>query len=205
MKRFGCLALLVVLFLGGWGIYRAANMARVGGVAFSKLPPQAQKQRRVEAQQLVQNIETIAREARESSKSGTQNSPKTFEVKASEAQLNTLLQDRLRTEKFPISDLRIGLSRGLVIVQGTVKYGGVEWPATISGALDAKNGALRYQIESLSVTGLPAPPKLRDKAQKAIENGLQKALANKNRANFDSVEIAPGELTVRGQTGGNAD
>lgn len=198
MKRFGCLALLVVLLFGGWGIYRAVNPPRVGGVAFSKLPPQTQKQRRVEAQQLVERIETIARDARQNRAA---NAPKTFEVQASETQLNTLLQDRLRTEKFPISDLRVGLDSGQISVQGTVKYGGIEWPATIAGALTAKNGELRYEIQSLSVTGLPAPAKLRAKAQKAIENGLQKAFASQNRARFESVEIAPGLLTVRGQTG----
>lgn len=198
MKRFSTLTLGAMLLFCAWGIYQATRPPRPSRAAFSQLPPQAQKQRRAEAQRLVQNIEEIARQARQNDKAHVK---KPFVIQASEEQLNTLLQDRLRTEKFPISDLSVALSSNQLTLQGTAKYSGVDWPATISGTLQAQNGALRYQIESLSVSGLPAPSALRDKAQKAIENGLQKAFANQQRARIDAVEITPGKLTLRGQTG----
>lgn len=198
MKRFGCLALLALLLLAGWTGYHVAFPARVGGAAFSQLPPQEKQQRRAQAQNLVTQIEEVARQARKNEPNAP---PKTFVVEASEEQLNTLLQDRLRTEKFPISDLRVGLSQDLLTLQGTAKYGGIDWPATISGTLKAKNGALDYQIESLGVSGYPAPGQLRKKAQSAIETGLQKAFEKRDHARIESVEIAPGKLTVRGQTG----
>ena len=197
MKRFGCLALSVMLLFGGFGIYRAAFPPRLSGPSFQQLSPQTQKQRRVEAQTLVEQVESIARDAR---RKDSEPKSKTFTVEASEEQLNTLLQDRLRTEKFPISDLRIGLSKQQITVQGIAKYGGIDWPASISGTLEAQNGALSYRIQSLTVSGRPAPAKLRAKAQDAIESGLQKAFSSENRARIDSVEIEPGKLTVRGQT-----
>ncbi len=209
MKRFGCFSLLVLLLCGGWFFYRVAFPPRIGGTPFSQLPPQTQQQRRAAAQQLVQQIEAIARpkrsvanrdDAKAKAQTEAQN-PEPFVITASEDQLNTLLQDRLRTEKFPVSDLSIGLSQDILSLQGNAKYKGVTWPVTISGALTAQNGALQYNIQSLSVTGLPAPGKLRDQAQKAIENGLKKAFANPNRARIESVEITPGKLVLRGQTG----
>lgn len=193
MKRFGVFVLLIALLLSVREIYRAVFPPRVSA-PFSKLPPQVQKERRIEAQNLVAQVEAVARDAK------VADAPKVFVVQASEAQLNTLLQDRLRTEKFPISGLQIRLFNNILQVQGIAKYGGIDWPATISGTLQARNGALSYRIESLSVTGLPAPRKLRDKAQKAIESGLQKAFAGQNRARIDAVEITPGQLTIRGQT-----
>ncbi len=193
MKRFGCLVGLLVLIFGGFVAVRTFFPARVGGAAFSELLPQTQKERRLEAQKLVERIEDVERDARQSEK-------KNFEISATENQLNTLLQDRLRTEKFPISDLRVGLSPGTLTLQGQVKYSGIEAPATLSGSLGAKNGVLVYNIESLSVSGLPAPKKLRDKAQNAIEDGLQKAFGREKRARVESVKIGDGKLVVSGTT-----
>ncbi len=198
MKRFSYFTILVVLLVAGLAIYRTVFPPRPGGAAFSQLPPQTQQKRRVEAQNLVENIEKIAREARQKGPNPTK---KTFVVTATQEQLNTLLQDRLRTEKFPISDLSVTLLEDRLNLQGNAKYSGIDWPATISGTLRAQNGALSYQIDSLAVSGLPAPAKLREKAQSAIQNGLQKAFANQNGARIDAVEIVPGKLTVRGQTG----
>ncbi|PQV65218.1 hypothetical protein B1R32_102227 [Abditibacterium utsteinense] len=194
MKRIGCLAFLVVLIFGALGAYRAFFPPRVGGAAWSQLPPQTQKQRRAEAQKLVEKVEEIARDAHK-------NKNKTFEITASEDQLNTLLQDRLRTEKFPISDLRAGLTPGVLILQGQLKYQGFEVPASLSGSLAAQNGALIYRIDSLSISGLPAPGKVKEKAQKAIEDGLQKAFGSEKNAKIESVTIGQGQLQIAGKTG----
>ncbi len=194
MKRIGCLPFLVVLLFGAWGAYRAFNPPRVGGASFSQLSPQTQKERRVEAQKLVKQVEEIARGARTKEK-------KRFQISASEEQLNTLLQDRLRLGKFPISDLRADLTPGVLTLQGSAKYQGFDVPATISGSLQAQGGALTYQIDSLLISGLPAPGKLKDKAQKAIEDGLQKVFGREKNARVEAVEISDEKLLIEGTTG----
>lgn len=193
MKRFGCLALLAVLGLGAWVGYRTLFPARVGGVAFQQLPPQTQKQRRAEAQKLVEDVEKVARAAKKEEK-------KAFTLSATEQQLNTLLQDRLKTEKFPIRDLRVGLSPGTLTVQGTVNYQGFDVPATLDGALSAQNGELVFEIDSLQLSGLPAPSAWKEKAQKAIGDGLRKALGGGKNARIENVVVENGKLTVSGRT-----
>lgn len=192
-NRLGCLALLAVLGLGAFIGYRVLFPARVGGVAFEQLPPQAQKQRRVEAQKLVEDVEKVARAAKKEEK-------KPFTLTATEEQLNTLLQDRLKTEKFPIRDLRVGLSPGKLTVQGTVNYQGFDVPATLEGALSAQNGELVFEIDSLQLSGLPAPSAWKDKAEKAIGDGLRKALGGGKNAHIESVIVESGKLTVSGRT-----
>ncbi|HEX9998459.1 MAG TPA: LmeA family phospholipid-binding protein [Abditibacterium sp.] len=194
MKRFGCIALLVVLGFGAFGAYRALYPPRVGGEAFSQLPPQTQKERRQEAQKLVESVEEVARAARKNEK-------KTFELTVTENQLNTLLQDRLRTEKFPIRDLRAGISPGVLTLQGVAVYQGFDVPATLSGTLKAENGALVFTVDSLSLSGLPAPNQWKEKAQKAIGDGLQKAFARERGARVTDVTLETGKMTVKGNTG----
>lgn len=194
MKRIGSISLLIVLALGGWATYRVLYPPRVGGVAFSQLAPQAQKQRRVEAQKLVEDVEQVARSARHNEK-------KRFTLVASEDQLNTLLQDRLKTEKFPIRDLRAGLSPDLLTLQGTANYQGFDVPATLTGTLSARAGALIFNVTSLQLSGLPAPGALKEKAERAIGDGLQRAFQGNARARLESVRIESGKLTVTGTTG----
>lgn len=194
MKRLGCLAALVIVGFFSFGVYRSVFPPRVGGVAFSQLPPETQKERRAEAQRLVEDVEQVARSARRKEN-------KNFSLTATEDQLNTLLQDRLRTEKFPISDLRAGLSPGVLTLQGTVKYQGFDVPATLDGTLEAQNGALQFQINSLSLSGLPAPGNIKEKAEKSISQGLQKAFSKDSNARVEKVIIESGKLTVQGRTG----
>jgi hypothetical protein len=194
-NRLGCLAALVMLGFGGWGAYRALNPPRVGGVAFNQLPPATQKERRVEAQQLIKQVEEVAKAAKKDER-------QPFTLTASEDQLNTLLQDRLRTEKFPIHDLRVGLSPDLVTVQGSANYQGFDVPATLSGRLSAQNGALVFQVDSLQLRGFPAPGSLKEKAEKSIGDGLRQAFARDSKALIDEVIIEDKRLTVRGQTTG---
>jgi hypothetical protein len=194
MKRLGCLAALVVIGFFGFGVYRAMVPPRVGGVPFSQLAPETQKERRAEAQKLVEDIEDVARAARKKER-------KNFSLEVSEEQLNTLLQDRLRTEKFPIDDLRAGLAPGVLTLQGTVKYQGFDVPATLNGTLQAQNGTLDFKIDSLSLSGLPAPGGIKDKAEKAIGGGLQKAFDKDSKARIEKVTIETGKMAVEGRTG----
>ncbi|RYG69194.1 hypothetical protein EON80_10265 [bacterium] len=193
-KRLGCLACLVVLGFFGFGVYRALYPPRVGGVAFSQLPPETQKERRADAQKLVEQVEDVARSARKKER-------KEFKLEVTEDQLNTLLQDRLRTEKFPIDDLRAGLSPGILTLQGTAKYQGFDVPATLNGTLEAKDDTLDFQIDSLSLSGLPAPGNIKEKAEKAISEGLKKAFRKDGSAKIEKVEIGEGKMMVEGRTG----
>lgn len=194
MKKFGCLAILIVLGFAAYGAYRAANPPRVGGVAFKELPPATQKARRVEAQKLVEQVEDVARAAKKNEK-------KPFTLTATEEQLNTLLQDRLKTEKFPIRDLRAGLSTDQMTLQGTVNYQGFDAPATMTGTLSAQGGTLQFSVDSLQIAGLPAPGGWKEKAQKAVDGSLNKAFSHDRNARIESVQIENGLLTVKGQTG----
>jgi hypothetical protein len=193
-KGCGCLASLLVLGFLGFAAYRVFVPARVGGVPFSQLPAQTQKERRADANKLVEKIETVARAAKK-------NKRETFTLNVSEDQLNTLLQDRLRTEKFPIDDLRAGLSPGVLTLQGTVKYQGFDVPATLDGTLEAKDGTLDFKIQSLSLSGIPAPDKIKDKAESSIGDGLKKAFSKESNAHIDKVTIEAGKMTVEGRTG----
>jgi hypothetical protein len=190
---FGCFALLIVLGIGAFIGYRTLYPPRVGGVAFNQLPPQTQKERRAEAQKLVEQVENVARAAKRDEK-------KRFTVSATEEQLNTLLQDRLKTEKFPIRDLRVGLSPRTLTAQGTVNYQGFDVPATLDGALAARNGELVFDINSLKLSGFSAPAEWKQKAQQAIGDGLRKALGGGKGARIESVEVESGKITVSGQT-----
>lgn len=192
-NRFGCFALVVVLGFGALFTYRALFPPRVGGPAFSQLPPQTQQARRADAQKLVEQVESVARAAKRDEK-------KTFTVTATEDQLNTLLQDRLKTENFPIRDLRVGLSPRTLTAQGTVNYQGFDVPATLEGALSAQNGELVFNINSLQLSGLPAPSAWKEKAGKAVGDGLRKALGGGQNARIESVEIESGKLTISGRT-----
>jgi hypothetical protein len=193
MKKLGCIALLVVLGFAGYGAYYAAYPPRVGGVAFKELPPATQKERRVEAQKLVEQVEDVARAAKKDEK-------KSFILTATEEQLNTLLQDRLRTEKFPIRDLRAGLSPNLLTLQGTINYQGFDAPATMTGTVSAQGGALQFKVDTLQIAGIPMGS-WKEKAQKAVDSSLNKAFGNGNNTRINSVKIESGLLTVTGQTG----
>lgn len=194
MKNLGCIALLVVLGFAAYGAYQVANPPRVGGVAFQQLPPERQKERRVEAQKLVEQVEDVARAVRKNEK-------KAFTLTATEEQLNTLLQDRLKTGKFPIRDLRAGLSPGQMTLQGNVNYQGFDAPATMNGTLSAQSGTLAFKVDSLQIAGFPAPGDWKEKAQKAVDGSLNKAFGNDRNARIESVKIESGLLTVKGRTG----
>src|SRR5688500_3921432 len=77
-------------------IWRARTPPQVG-MDFSQLPPEQQQQQREEVKQLEAQVSDIAASAR-------RKEHKPFTLTVTEAHLNTILQDRLRTEKFAIRD-----------------------------------------------------------------------------------------------------
>jgi hypothetical protein len=193
-NRWGCLAVLMLLGLGAFGAYRVFSPPPIGGVPFRELPPATQKVRRAEAQKLVEEVKKVAQAAKKPGK-------KPFTISATEEQLNTLLQDRIKIEKLPVRDLRVGLSPGVLQVQGRANYQGFEVPATLSGTLRAQDGALQFQIDSLQLGGLPAPGEVRERAQKAIGDGLSQAFARDSKTRIDAVKVEAKKLTIQGQTG----
>lgn len=193
-KRSGCgLAALALIGLALFGVWRARTPPSISSsVPLSQLPPQQQQQRRAEARQLETQVQDLAQAAKTHQR-------QRFELVITSDQLNTLLQDRLKTEKFPISDLRAGIEPERLLVQGKVNFKGFEGVATLGGNVQAQDGKLVYHVESLQIGGLPAPGKWRDKAEKQITEKLNETLA-KTPGRIDRVTLEQDKMTVSGQT-----
>lgn len=170
----GCLVVVLLLLVGGGYLFWRAKTSPKIAEDFRTLAPQIQKERRTEAQKTVDNVEQIMRRAHSGDKSP-------FRLVFSEDVLNTLLQDRINTEKFPIHDLRIGLANGQLAMQGVLPYKGMEVTATLSGSLSAQGGKIIYNADSLLFNGLlPAPKKWKERAETEIGKGLNKLIEQQN-------------------------
>ncbi|HEX8833175.1 MAG TPA: LmeA family phospholipid-binding protein [Abditibacteriaceae bacterium] len=194
MKFLLRLILLLVILGGGlmaYTYYRANNAPHVGE-DFARLAPAQQKERRVEAKQLQEQVKEIASASRRGEK-------KPFKLTASEAQLNTLLQDNLRGKNVPISNLRAGLTPGELALQGRVLYQGFDATVTMGGSIAVENNKLRYDVKSLQIGGFPAPSSLRDKAEQQVSSRLNKWLAQ-TPGRIERVQIETGKLTIEGTT-----
>ena len=71
----------------------------------------------------------------------------------------------------------------------------------MSGDLQARDGGLQLQIQSLTLGGFGAPDGWKTKAQRAASEAIESALSGGHKVRFESVEIGDETLTVRGQTG----
>ncbi len=193
MKRifsFLLLGLLLVVGIGAYQFYRTVTPPSISqSVPFAQLSPQEQTQRRQDATKLTEQIQTVVRDAKSGSK-------KKFTVTATEDQLNTLLQDRLDTSKFPVRDLRVGLAPQSLSLQGRMNYQGYDATGTISGNITAKNGVLNYQAESLKVQGFSVGA-MRDKAETEINNVLKK-WSGELPGRIDRVTIEDRKMTLEG-------
>ena len=194
MKKFVVLALLVIVLGAGYGVYRSLNPPRVGGIPFEQLGPEEQTRRRAAAHALEDRIGDVARATR-------QRQHKPFQLTATEDQLNTLLQDRLKTRNLPVSNLRIGLEKDRIALQGDAKYQGLSAPATLYGTLEPYQGGVRLQVQSLTIGGFPAPEKWKGKIESAVTENLDKFFRGEHDAKIDAVTMEPGQLTVSGTTG----
>jgi len=195
VKRFLGVALVLLLALGGgfWWI-QSQRAPRVHVTPLASLPPQEQQKRRAQAQKAVEQVKAIARDA----KSGES---KDFTLQLTQDQLNTLVQDRLKTTNVPLRNPRVGLQNGQLIFEGDGNYKGIEAPVSASGTVTAQDGDVAFEIDSLTLGGLPAPSQLKEKAQSVVSDGLKKALREKGSAKIESVEIGDGILTIKGTTG----
>ena len=193
MKKFALPLVLLLVLVGGYFAYRAFSGPAVAP-RLTDLPPAQQAERRADAQQLIEKVDEVARAARENKRSD-------FEVTATQEQLNTLLQDKIKIKDSPVSELSAALQPGALILSGQAKYQGIQVPVVINGNLRAQNGGLDFQIQSLTLGGFGAPSGWKDKAQKAASDAIEKALSQGQKVRFESVQIENEKLTVKGQTG----
>ena len=194
LKRIFTVFLLGFLLIAGYAAYRfyqAVTPPQIGGESFAQLSPQEKTARRRDAQKLTDQIQKVVRDA----KSGQQ---KRFKIIADENQLNTLLQDRLDTSKFPVRDLRVGLAPQTLSLQGRVNYNGFDATGTLSGNISAQNGALQFAAKSLQVQGFSVP-KLQNNAEKEINKALTKWSAELP-GRIDKVTIEDRKMTIEGTT-----
>ncbi len=193
MKKFLILVALILVAAGGYFAYRTlSGPAPVPRLA--DLPPQQQAERRADAQNLVGQVEDVARAVKKGER-------RDFTISATQDQLNTLLQDNIKIKDAPVRDLSAQLQPGQLILTGRAKYGGLTVPVVINGDLKARDGGLSLEIDSLKLGGFNAPNDWKQKAQTAASDALEKALSGGQKLRFGEVKIEREKLTVSGQTG----
>lgn len=190
-SKFGLILLLLIPLAALGFFWWRGQQNQVGGVAFKQLPAAQQQQRREHLAQVEDQVKEIHRKVKKNEKAP-------FELVITEDDLNTFLQDRIDTDKFPIRQPRAGFSPGQITIQGTAEYKGISAPASLSGTLKVENGAAVFQADSLSIQGFPAPGSLKEKAEKEI-NKVARDLAE-NSVTLSEINIEQGKVTLRGTT-----
>ena len=193
MKKFVLPFILILLVAGGYFAYRQFSGPPVAP-RLADLPPAQQAERRAEADQLIRKVDEVARAARKNEKSD-------FKVTATQDQLNTLLQDKIKIKNSPVTGLSAILQPDSLVLSGRAKYNGIKVPVVINGTLSARNGGLNLEIQSLTLGGFSAPSDWKSKAQKVASEAIEKALSDGQHVRFESVQIESQKLTVTGQTG----
>lgn len=193
MKKILIPLFLILIVAGSYFVYRVFFGSYVAP-RLADLPPKVRAERRADAKDLVRDVDKVARAARKNERAP-------FNVTATQDQLNTLLQDKVKIKGLPIRDLSAQLQPNSIVVSGRAKYNGIKVPVVIQGDLKARDGGLQLQIQSLTLGGFSVPSNWKNKAQDAISKALEEALSGGQKVRFESVEIGSEKLTVRGQTG----
>ncbi|HEX8550058.1 MAG TPA: hypothetical protein VF681_00745 [Abditibacteriaceae bacterium] len=191
MKKVWPLVILAFFALAGYGWWRAKTPPAVGE-DFGRLAPATQQQRRADAQKLQDDVKELARAAKN-------NERRPFELRISESQLNTLLQDNIRSQNAPVKDLRAGISSEGIALQGQVNYQGIDAVVTMNGDLEVVENKLRYKVSSLQIGGFPAPSSLRKNAEKQVSEQLNKYLL-RAPGRIADVKFAAKEVVISGET-----
>lgn len=187
----GCLLLVVLCLIGGGYAFWRAKTAPVVGEDFQKLSPAQQQIRRKDAKQLEEESAEIVRRIRKGDRSP-------FRLAASEEQLNTLLQDRIRTEKFAVKDLRVGLESQRLSLQGNVPYKGLETTVTLIGDISAQDGAIVFKADKLLLGGLiEAPSEWKTKIETQVAKQLNRLLES-SKVEITHAAVESGELIIEG-------
>ena len=188
----GCLGLFVLLFLGVGFLFWRLKHPPIVGENFATLNPEQKKQRRQEAKKLEDQVSDVIRNVKNGDRSA-------FQIIATEQQLNTLLQDRIRTEKFIVKNLRTGLDSQKLTLQGDLPYKGLETTMTLSGSVSVQDSKVLFKTEGLLIGGLfEAPKSWKRKIETQVTSQLNKLLENAN-VNVTQVSIAEKQLVISGQ------
>lgn len=190
-SRPSLIAAIVLGVLALFLFWRARTPPTVGE-DFAHLTPEQKQERREEVKPLETQINDIAASARR-----TEHKP--FTIPITESQLNTLLQDRLNTEKFAIRNLRAGLVPNRLELQGDVDYKGVKVVATLGGSINVAGGQMVFRADSLKFGGRPAPNQIKDKVETEINKNLNKLLLNAP-GQINRVIIEAGKMSIEGIT-----
>jgi len=190
-SRPSLIAAIVLGVLALFLFWRARTPPTVGE-DFAHLTPEQKQERREEVKPLETQINDIAASARR-----TEHKP--FTIPITESQLNTLLQDRLNTEKFAIRNLRAGLVPNRLELQGDVDYKGVKVVATLGGSINVTGGQMVFRADSLKFGGRPAPNQIKDKVETEINKNLNKLLLNAP-GQINRVIIEAGKMSIEGIT-----
>ena len=183
--------LALLALIGGYAFWRVRTPPTVGE-DFARLAPAQQQERREDAQKLQTQVKELADAAQ-------RHEHKPFTLEISQEQLNTLLQDNIRSQNAPVKDLRAGISSNGLALQGQVNYQGIDAVVTMDGNVTVDAGKLKYNIESLQIGGFPAPKSLRRKAETQVTEKVNKYLA-KTPGTIESVETQDRTLVIRGIT-----
>lgn len=187
----GCLALIVLFIAGSGYLFWRAKTPPTVGEDFKSLPREEQQRRRNDARKLEEQTSDIVHRVRNGDR-------KPFRLVATEQQLNTLLQDRIRTDKFALKDLRVGLKSRQLSLQGTVPYKGLETTATLTGDISAQDGRVAFNADQLLIGGLfEAPGNWKKKVESQVTSQLNKLLKNAN-VNITRAVIEDGQLVIEG-------
>ena len=183
---------LLILGAAGWVFYQARTPPKVGSVPLAQLSPTQQAARRAEAKQLETQVQEVAR-------AGRNGEHKNFTLRFSSDQVNTLLQDRVDTRKFPIKNLQIGFAPQQLLAQGEAEVSGFSGVVTLTGEVTVQDGKLQFHAQSLQIGGLPAPSKWKEKLDAQISRKLNRALLDAP-GRVDKVELQQDVMIVSGQT-----
>lgn len=187
----GCLGVLLLIIIGGGFIFWRFKTPPTVGDDFTKLSPEQKQARRQDAQKLEEDFTDVVRRVKNGDTTP-------FRVAASEEQLNTLLQDKVRTEKFILRDLRVGLKTNELSLQGTMPYKGFDATMTLTGNVVAENGNIVFKADELLIGGLAkAPDKWKKKIEKQVTKQLGKLLENAD-VNVTNATIENGSLIIEG-------
>ncbi len=190
-SKLGLVFLIAVPVLAiGFLVWRS-QQTPIGGTPFKQLPAVEQEKRRDHLAQVENQVKEIQRKVKNNEKAP-------FELVVTQDDLNTFLQDRINTDKFPIRDPRAGFSPGQITVQGTADYKGISAAANLSGSLTVENGQAAFHADSLTIKGFPAPGSLKEKAEREI-NKVARSLTE-DSVHLESISIGQGQVTLRGIT-----
>jgi len=187
----GFLGLFVILFFAAGYVFWRVKNPPVVGEKFSALTKEQKTQRRQDAKKLEDQVADVYDKIKDGDRAP-------FQIIATEQQLNTLLQDRIRTEKFVVKNLRTGLDSQKLSLQGDVPYKGLETTFTLVGNISAQNGKVLFKTESLLIGGLmEAPKSWKRKIETQVTNQLNKLLEKIN-VDVTKVSIEEKRLVIEG-------